>query len=214
MEEQWKDIIIEKNGIIYDYTGLYQVSNLGRVKSLDRIDASGHRRKGKIMKLKPRKDGYVYATLCKDGEKQQFTVHRLVATTFIPNSENLPVVNHKNETKTDNVWTNLEWCTEEYNANYGTRNERLSEAKKGKNVGAENPRAHSVICLETKQSFNTIKEAQEWLGKGNIKSCCRGGAKTAGKHPITKKPLHWMYLDDYKRQLRMQSDINNSRLAA
>ena len=236
MEEIWKDIIIQKNGIIYDYSGLYQVSNLGRVRSLDRVDSNGHKVKGKIMQYKPRKNGYVYATLCKDGKKQQqFLVHRLVATMFIPNPDNLPQVNHKNELKHDNVWTNLEWCTESYNANYGTRNERAGEKKKGeknpmygrtgdknpfygkhhteelkqrhsekmkgKYTGAKNPKAHKVICIETKQIFGCTKDASEWC-HGNVSMCCRGVNKTAGGY-------HWMYLEDYLAQQEVNVESFN-----
>ena len=202
--EIWRDIIIEKNGIIYDYTGLYQVSNYGRVKSL----GNDKKRKEKILKPIIYNNGYQNVGLSKNGEIKTFSVHRLVATAFVPNPDNLLVVNHKNETKTDNVWTNLEWCTVQYNTNYGTAIERQSKKKKGdKNpmygiTGDKHPSAKKVICLETKQVFGCIKDAQEWLGKGNIKHCLAGRNKTAGGY-------HWMYLDDYKCQLRMNTDINN-----
>ena len=232
--EIWKDIVIEKNGVVYDYTGLYQVSNFGRVRSLDRVDSRGHRMKGKIMQYKPRKNGYVYVGLRKNGEKQQqFLVHRLVATAFIPNPYNLPVVNHRDENPSNDVWTNLEWCDAKYNVNYGTCQERKSEKMKGRifteehkqklkdsradrtgernpmygRTGEKNPMAKKVICLETKQVFNCIREAEDWCGKKGIGSCCLGKQKTVGG-------CHWQYLDDYKRQLRKQSDINNSKLVA
>ena len=97
-EEIWKDIVIERNGIVYDYTGLYQVSNLGRVRSLDRINCNGRRINGRILKLQDEQDknGYVWIVLSKDGTAKKFSVHRLVATAFIPNPDNLPIVNHKN----------------------------------------------------------------------------------------------------------------------
>ena len=83
---------------------------------------------------------------------------------------------------------------------------KQSESQKGKHAGGNNPMARSVICLETKQAFDTIKDAQEWLGKGDIKQYLRGKSKYAGKHPITKQPLHWMYYEDY---LKLQEEQSN-----
>ena len=97
-EEIWKDIIMEKNGVLYDFTGLYQVSNLGRVRSLN------YRGKGKMGIMRPTKrdDGYYIITLHKDNEQKSFRLHRIVATVFIPNPDNLPEVNHKDENKRNN----------------------------------------------------------------------------------------------------------------
>ena len=82
--------------------------------------------------------------------------------------------------------------------------QKISESQKGSN----NPMARSVICLETKQVFDTIKEAYEWLGKGSIIDNLRGRSKYAGKHPITKEPLHWMYLDEYE-MLTKEKELKN-----
>lgn len=99
MVEVWKDI--------EGYEGLYQVSNMGRVKSLI---------KGIILKQWTDKDGYRQVGLL----KKTFKVHRLVAKAFIENPDDLPLVNHKDENKANNNITNLEWCTNEYNLSYGT----------------------------------------------------------------------------------------------
>lgn len=120
MEEIWQDIVIEKNGIVHDYTGLYQVSNKGRVRSL---------RRGKIISQGTNR-GYYRVQLYKNGERNDFQVQRLVATAFIPNPENKPEVNHINENKLDNRVENLEWVTHEENVNHGTRNNRISQAHK------------------------------------------------------------------------------------
>ena len=113
---------------ILDYEGMYQISNLGNIRSLDRyVDGKWHKMKikGKILTLVKEKDGYYVANLYKNNTTKQFRVHRLVAQAFIPNPDNLPEINHKNEIKTDNRVENLEWCTTKYNCNYGNRNQKI-----------------------------------------------------------------------------------------
>ena len=80
------------------------------------------------MKLQTTKKGYIYVKLCLNGEQKIYHVHRLVAETFIPNVENLPEVNHKDEDKSNNNVNNLEWCSHEYNIHYGTGMERMKIA--------------------------------------------------------------------------------------
>jgi len=131
MEEIWKDIS--------GYEGLYQVSNLGRVRSLDRLShyiRNGNPEaklfKGRIMKQSHTTDGYLMIYLRKGGKDKYYSVHRLVAQAFIPNPENLPFVNHKDEVKDNNCVDNLEWCTHIYNCNYGTAIERMRQKVTGK----------------------------------------------------------------------------------
>ena len=168
-----------------DYEGLYEVSNLGRVKSLN------YRRTGKAELLKPykTKDGYLKVLLYKDGKRKKILVHRLVAETFLPNPNNLPFINHKDENKTNNfVGTpendykdgNLEWCTREYNNNYGTRNERVAKA-----------RLKPVLQLSLKGEFiREWKSAKEcgWNGYSQSKVClcCQGKRKS-------HKGFKWCY---------------------
>ena len=203
MEEQWRDIIIEKNGVVYDYSGIYEVSNLGRVRSVDRVDSRGRRLEGRILKQNKNK-GYLSVALC----GKVFKVHRLVATVFVPNPNNLPQVNHLDENKHNNRVDNLEWVTAKDNMNYGTRNQRASKAMKGRTFseehkqkmkeshpdyhGNKHPRAKKVICIETGQVFGTLKEAGECYGisKESICSCCKGKRETAGGY-------HWKYYDEY-----------------
>lgn len=121
MNEVWKDIA--------GYEGIYQVSNLGRVRSLDRYieqpnPHDGHMqlvlRAGRILKTQISNSGYEYVMIPKGGRKyNSIFVHRLVAAAFIPNENNLPIVNHKDENKLNNHADNLEWCTVIYNSHYG-----------------------------------------------------------------------------------------------
>lgn len=120
--EVWKDIA--------DYEGLYRVSSCGRVKSLER---HVERKSGKTMFVKERicrpymNKGYLYVRLSKDGVQPNKKVHRLVAEAFIPNTNNYPDVNHKDEVPSNNIVSNIEWCTKEYNFTYGTRLKRMKE---------------------------------------------------------------------------------------
>ena len=168
MEEIWKD---KK-----DYEGLYQVSNLGRAKSLDRyVKGKGHSlqlKKGRI--LKPMKDnnGYLKVRLCNGEKSKTFNLHRLVAETFIPNSNNLPEVNHKNEIKTDNRVENLEWCDRKYNQNYGTRTEKCSKK-------LSKPVLQYTLEGEFVKEWKSVTECgRNGYNRGNVYACCRGKLKT------------------------------------
>ena len=104
--EEWKNVI--------GYEGLYEVSNIGNVKNV---------RRNTLLKLSKTNDGYIQVSLYKNGIRTGLRVHRLVAEAFLPNPDGLPLVNHKNEDKSDNSVENLEWCTAKYNTNYGHRTE-------------------------------------------------------------------------------------------
>lgn len=110
MIEIWKDI--------RGYEGLYQISNLGRVKGI---------RRNKIMKLRVTTNEYHDVSLSKLNRKEHKLVHRLVAQAFISNPENKPQVNHIDENKTNNSVDNLEWVTAKENTNHGTRNKRVGD---------------------------------------------------------------------------------------
>lgn len=116
MIEIWKDVILLDNF----YKGYYQVSNLGRVRSLDRIDSMGRKQKGCILQGSNSWNGYKQVSLKKNSNSNTFRVNRLVAITFIPNPYNKPQVNHLDEDKTNNKVDNLEWVTIKENANWGT----------------------------------------------------------------------------------------------
>lgn len=113
-DEIWKDI--------KGYEGLYQISNFGRIKSLCRK----FRNKDIILKPLIGKGNYLQINLYKNGKMLKYQIHRLVAETFIINSDNLPCINHKDENRQNNCVKNLEWCTYQYNNSYGNRLEKVS----------------------------------------------------------------------------------------
>ena len=122
--EQWKPIVIKVHNTIYDYTGIYEVSNIdGKVRNV---------KTGRILKQPLNSFGYPVVRLSKDGKARLFKVHRLVATAFVPNPDNLPEVNHKDEDKTNNSVDNLEWSTHQYNSAYSKKGKPRSEETKQK----------------------------------------------------------------------------------
>ena len=163
---------------IKGYEGLYAVTTDGQVWSY---------RSNKF--LTPYNVvGYHYVDLRKKGHRKQFRVHRLVAEAYIPNPENKPQINHKDENKINNHVSNLEWVTAKENVNYGTHNERMAKT-----------RSKAVYCEELDRVFESQKEAAAELGLygGNISSCCNGRIKTSGGY-------HWRFAT--------QDDINAHNL--
>ena len=156
LKEIWKSI--------ENFEGLYQISNLGRVKSVDRVvhvlDPKSNREYDRhfpecIKATNLDNKGYVIVTLKKDGKNSRHRIHRLVAKAFIPNPENLPQINHKDENKENNYADNLEWCTNEYNSKYGTRLVRISDSSRGRP-------AHNRIKVEI---FGVVYESLASAGK-------------------------------------------------
>ena len=171
MEEEWRDIA--------GYEGLYMVSNLGRVKSLN------YNRTGQEGILKAFKDsaGYLQVNLFKDGSKKFYLIHRLVAIAFITNIDNLSEVNHIDENKENNCANNLEWCNREYNINYGARNKKASESNKNnQKVSKPIMAIHKINGLIL--TFSSASEASRQVGipVSNISACCNGRLKSAGKY--------------------------------
>lgn len=182
--EEWKDIA--------GYEGLYQVSNLGRVRSLPRKDPRGHQLKGKYLKPGTGTNGYLFVVLSKNGIVSTNDIHRLVAQAFIDNPNNLPFVNHKDEVKTNNQVENLEWCTPKYNVNYGGCCQRISESRKGQRLSAETiekirrKNMKRVLCVETGKVFDSIKSAEAATNATTICNALKGRIETAGGY-------HWRY---------------------
>ena len=165
--EIWKDV--------KGYEGLYQVSNMGKVKSLGRMAASKNGskqyRKERILNPRVTNSGYLLVSLYKGSDNvKQFYVHRLVCETFNENPENKPCVNHIDENKSNNEASNLEWCTVAENINYGTRTARTS-----KPVG-QYARDGRLIKV-----WQSTMEVQRQLGfdQGTISKAALGKLKTA-----------------------------------
>lgn len=167
---------------IEGYENLYQISNLGNVKSLG--NGNSNNSKEKILKPTKNKKGYLTVGLYKDGKLKRHKIHRLVAQAFIDNPNNLPQINHRDEDKTNNHFTNLEWCDTKYNINYGTRNERSATNR------INHPkRSKQLMCVETGVVYSSTMEVERQLGyfQTHIASVCRGKHKTAYK-------FHWCYV--------------------
>lgn len=163
-KEVWRDIS--------GYEELYQVSNLGMVRSLDRIDTLGRHRKGKVLTGYLNHAGYYQVDLRRDGSHKVCRINRLVAQAFLDNPDNLSQVNHKDECKTNNKACNLEWCSPAYNCNFGTRNKRVAKANE-KPIFVVTDSGHHYY-------FNSIKKAATLIGLdgGNISTCLNGERKT------------------------------------
>lgn len=165
VEVVWKSVV--------GYEGLYEVSNLGSVRTCE-----GNNVKQSISQ----KPNTCYKTvwLKKDGTGKSHYVHRLVAEAFIANPDRLPIVNHRDEDGTNNRVDNLEWCTNEYNLAYGTAQRRRSETVRGRKLSKDHKSAISasvkqfqnsevgtgkkVVCLETGEVFTSIGSAAEHFG--------------------------------------------------
>lgn len=181
IDEIWKDID--------EYQGLYQVSNLGRIKSLERTFYSG--KEYHIRKTYPEqtlvnrryKTGYLYVGLCKDGVVRKFKVHRLVAQAFIPNTDNKPYIDHINSIRDDNRVENLRWVDSTENMNNPHTQERISISK----VGERNPmkqKQKPVIQIDPNtghivKEYAGCKSAARELGldSGVLSKCCRSNTR-------------------------------------
>ena len=153
----------------------YSVTDDGRVFSLN------YNHTGEKKELKPRLcNGYYRIILHICGVKKCFLVHRLVSLAFIPNPDNLPEVNHKDENKTNNIVGNLEWCDSKYNNNYGTRTKRLSETQLNRKDQSKPIQQFTKDGVFIKE-YPSMKEAERQNGfySCHISSCCKGKYKQA-----------------------------------
>ena len=169
--EIWRDVV--------GYENLYKISNLGNVKNC---------LSGRILKSSNDKDGYKLIGLYKNGVHKTHKIHRIVAQAFLPNQNNLPCVNHKDENKANNRVSNLEFCTQQYNLNYGSHYERVSKA-------LINRKDCSKLQFDKNGNFineyHSVSDATRKTGvhQGNICMVCRGKLKSTGGYV-------WKYKDD------------------
>lgn len=167
--EIWKDI--------KGFEGFYQVSNLGRIRSLARKSKGRWGQKifnGIVLQPVVSDRGYIKARLYKSGKGITIRVHRVVAEAFVPNPHNYAEVNHKNEIKTDNRSENLEWSDRKHNCQYGTRTKRQSEK-------LSCPIRQITKSGEVVREFISSKEAERLCGysSSHINECCNGKRKTS-----------------------------------
>lgn len=167
MKEIWKDIV--------GYEGKYQVSNLGRVKSLN----YGRTGKEKVLKYEDN-NGYLRVNLCKNCKVKHYRIHRLVAQAFIPNPDNLPVINHKNEIKTDNRVQNLEWCTSQYNSTYNNQHIKRGIKLKKKRACYKN----GILIKVYDSGIDTEKDG---FSLSHVSRCCQGKRNS-------HKGFQWKYI--------------------
>lgn len=182
--ERWKDV--------KGYEGLYQVSNFGRVKSLDRCITSKNGRKRifkeKVLKSVLNKNtGYLYVTLCKDIKQKQYMIHRLVAEAFKPNLHNYPTVDHINRIRTDSKTYNLRWAPWELQAKNSDRSNRESQIK-----SISKPVQQYTLDSQFVSEYPSVLEAQRQTGICHVSiiQCCKNQ-----KYRHTAGGYIWKYKD-------------------
>lgn len=189
MNEIWKPIS--------GYEGRYEISNMGRVRTIAQQNRWGetlYPLSTPIYNKASRVNGHLTVVLTKNKVRKTHLVHRLVALAFIPNPYNLPIVNHKDENPENNAVSNLEWCTRKYNNSYGTVRERQKVSH------INHPLLSTpVICLKNGivlTEYPSMKEAERQTGchQTHIMACCQGKRKTTGG-------FEWQYKIGRKKPL-------------
>lgn len=185
MIETWKDIP--------KYEGLYQVSNMGRIKSLKRKTLNGKCLYDKILNNRINHNGYLMIFLSKNKKIKGYRIHRLVAQAFIPNPDNLPQVNHIDKNKTNNRINNLEWCTAKYNTQHAIINKLRDNKYRRKIVQCD-------LDNNIVKEWNSIKEATDFgFSKSGIWQCCNN-----------KRNMHknykWYYKEVYYNEFNFKKN--------
>lgn len=170
MCEEWKDIAISD--------GEYQISNFGRVKSVERTTGNGRAVHERILKTRFNKKGYEYVCIQKNKKRKAIKIHREVAKAFLENPNNCEQVNHKDEDKTNNTVWNLEWCDHKYNLSYGTGRNRAAASRSSNHVMEIDQFTVDGIFLKRWRSPAAVeRETGKAMRATNIIACCRGKYK-------------------------------------
>jgi DNA invertase Pin-like site-specific DNA recombinase len=201
MVEIWKDIL--------NYESYYQISNLGRVRSLDRYVkhylAGKQRIKGKIFKPQLNQRGYLRVCLSKDNIGKTIEIHRLVAETFIPNPNNHPEVNHKNGVKTDNYVENLEWCTHKDNMRHAHKNGLI-----------DNARGEKHGCVKLTENRVRKMRKKYFSGEATMSSLAKEYKVSFGTVWRIIKRKNWKHLnksrEETSRNEKKAKFLNNSKV--
>lgn len=174
LNEKWKDV--------KGYEGIYQVSNLGRVKSLDRKVYQKNKSnkfqyvtyKGKILKSQKQRNGYLIIDLHRNNKTKRKLVHILVAETWIPNLNSNKYINHKDSNPQNNRIDNLEWCTQSYNVKYAYKN--------GNKIAPNMKKTNQIKNGKIINTYISMTDAERKTGikSANISKCCRNIRKHAG----------------------------------
>lgn len=176
---------------VKSYEGIYEVSNFGRIRSLN------YNHTGRIQILRPAlgRGGYLRVHLCKDGKQHFKYVHRLVAEAFLANSKGLAEVNHIDENKANNAVTNLEYCDRAFNCNYGTRNERVAAANTNGKLSKPVQQLTKYGKLVAEYPSEHEAARQTGWSVANICKCCNGGHYLKGKwvNLYSYKGFKWQY---------------------
>lgn len=160
---------------IEGYEGIYEISNLGRVKSLARLDTIGRRIRERIMKCQPNKDGYLNITLKNENGKKTYLLHRLVAMHFVENPHGYDEINHIDVDPANPKASNLEWCTREYNVNYADAIEKTIKANQKKVIQLSKDNRYIKTHESIKDAAKEVK-----IPDSNITACCKGKRPSAG----------------------------------
>lgn len=191
-KEEWKAVV--------GYEGLYEISSFGRVRSVPRKGTNGG-----IIRPSFSNSGYLQTHLFKNGKEKTFQVHRLVATHFIENVNNLPEVNHKDENKTNNCVWNLEFCTRTYNENYGTKKERSTKNHNYKESSIKSALHHDYKEVGRKLSKPIIQkdmdgnEVRRWASNQEIKRTLNYSCGNISMVCNGKKPSAYGYIWEFAR---------------
>lgn len=164
-KEIWKDV--------KGFEGLYQVSNLGRIKSLQFYVRGMYIKREKILKPCDNGNGYKIIYLMKNKKRNVRYIHRLVAIAFIKNPKNYKCINHKDENKKNNCVENLEWCTHKYNNNYGNHKSKISKSRMKRVIQYD--KNMNLIKI-----WDGVRLAMKEMKSYHICSCCKGKIKYSG----------------------------------